>query len=604
MLHAIGNVLGLGSSYEEQSTGGKLGTLCTVPFKIIWGFVIFMVFAWTASRNGRAFLFGIPAMLFVVGAVAFVWVANNKGTEKASAISSAYYQLASDPLSPFFDRNAALLYAKKMVDLVPEEPRRKYRLGVAYDELEDYQRAHEVMDWLANESQERAADPNDVVSEQQFAGYSDAHFWLATYFLDPEKSDLSDDELRRSKSKDQVLLSYKANPKNVQAVLGLAGIYRTEAVNLKEEAEKLKEEGNDAEADAKTELSTEKTNEAVRYFKEAIALRLTSDRQLYASTAVVEILQEEGRDEEAQLTGLRFINKHEKNARDYPNVLPFWVSIVRTCILLEEFERGENFILQGYQLAQDPEVRQTLAQLKAQIAVEKAKSFTDMDDEEAFLDRLYALANAIKTDVRVPEGYSELMYFVDGFPVESEQDLWLRDSVLGVATADAGGSGIPGVIHIILGLRDIVAGKPKDGQNNWEIAGEQFKLSPFAINYFIQVFAEERELPEDKRNDLISIAIEMFPQSPHFYATRGRYFLEDKNYEKAIEDLEFAAARIPDSLSILGNLVACCTEVSDQEKVDRYQAKIEEIEARTEVDAITAGFASQKQDSDSKEDKK
>ena len=592
MLDAIGNVLELGATYEDQSTGGKLGTLCTVPFKLVWGFIIFMVFAWTASRSGRAFLFGIPTMLFVVFCIAFVYVASTKGTEKASTVSSGYYRLATDPNSPFYDMDAALLYAKKMVQMKPEESRKKYTLGITYAELDDYQRAYNVMSWLAKESEEKAADPNEIISEHQYRGYSDAHLWLASYYMNPDESDL-DEEKREPKSKEQVLLSYKANPRNVAAVLGLAGIYRKESDELKAEAEKLEEEGDSAGADEKKRLAKEKTREAVKYFNESIDLRLETERQLYASIAIIEILQEEGRDEDAVLTGMRFINKHEKKARDFPNVLPLWVSIVKTCILLEDFDRGERYILEGYQLAQDPEVRQTLAQLAAQIAVEKAKSFTDMDDEGAFLDRLYALAAAIKTDVKVPEGYAELMYFVDGFDFDSEQDQWLRGSILG-GSASAGDDidhRVPGVIHIILGLRDIVAGDADDGQKHWEIAGEQFKLSPFAINYFIQVFADERELQEDKRNDLISIAIKMFPQSPHFYATRGRYFLADENYEKAIKDLEFAAARIPDSTSILENLVACFEAEGNQEKAGDYQKKIDEINARAEVDRISAGFA-------------
>lgn len=599
MLQSIGDALELGSSYEEQSTGGKLSTLCTVPFKLIWGFLVFMVFAWTTSRSGRAFVFGIPTMLFIVFSVALVWITTTKGTSKASSMTRANYRLASNPLSPFYNRDAALLYAKKMVYVQPENPRDKYELGLAHASLDDYTRAHNVIDWISSESQSRAADPNAVISDDQARGYSDAHLWLAGYYGNPEKSYLQE-ELSKPKSREQLELSYKTNSSNVNAVLGMAGLLRKESEDLKAEADQFEEEDNSIEADAKRKLSFEKTREAINYFNEAIDLPLKNERQLYASIAIIEILQDEGRDEEARLSGRRFINKYEKNARDYPNILPFWVSIVKTCILLDDFERGEKFIFQGYQLAQDPQVRQTLAQLAAQIAVEKAKSFEDMDDEQEFLDKLYALATAIKTDVRVPDGYSELLYYVDGFDKSSEQDFWLRDSVLGAGKSLDGTNDldprVPGVIHIILGLRDIINDESEKGQKHWEIAGEQFTLSPFAINYFIQVFSEERELNEDKRNELISVAIKMFPQSPHFYATRGRYYLENESYDQAVEDLEFAAARIPDSISILENLISSYEAKGDEDQVDVLKAKIDEINARAEIDAISTGFASAKKE--------
>ncbi len=607
MLQAIGNFFQLGNSFEDQSTGEQLGTLVALPFRLIWGFLVFMVFGWTASRNGRAFMFAIPAMLFIVFCVALVWVANNKAAEKAKGVSKAYYYLSVEEASPFYDLDAALLYAKKVVSEEPESSYGKYELGLSYDRIEEYDRAHEVMKWLSEESQAAAINDDEVVSDKQWKGYSEAHLWLAGYYSNTKKSEL-DENLRQEKSDQQVRLAYKADPTNVFAVLAMAGIHRRIAEEHQAEADKFREEGSSGQAAERDKMAFTSTRESVKFFNEAIDLPLKTERQLYASIALIEILQEENRDEEARLSGMRFIAKHQKNARDFPNVLPFWVSIVKTCMLLEDYDRGENYILQGYQLAQDPEVRQTLAQLAAQIEVERAKSLEDMDDEEQFIDKLYALATAIKTDVRVPEGYSELLYYVDGYDMESEQDLWLRDSVLGGSSkADDANFNldprVPGVIHIILGLRDIVNGNVNDGQKHWEISGQQFQLAPFAINYFIQVFAEKRELNNEKRNELISIAIEMFPQSPHFYATRGRFLMENKKHSEAIEDLKFASARIPDSKTILGNLVECYETLGDSEKANKYQKKIDKLIAAEQVDRISSGFSSEQPENEKDKDK-
>ncbi|MEM9409714.1 MAG: hypothetical protein AAGA30_01285, partial [Planctomycetota bacterium] len=254
-----------------------------------------------------------------------------------------------------------------------------------------------------------------------------------------------------------------------------------------------------------------------------------------------------------------------------------------------------KFINEGYQLAQIPEIRQTLAQLKAQIEVERARTYVEMDDETQFLSKLYAICEAIKTDVQVPQGYNELLYFVDGFESDSDKDDWLRDSILGIDIGSKSANmdpRIPGVIHIVIGFRDILAGEIDNGEKHWEIAGQQFQLTPFAINYLLQVYIEERDVDVARRDELVTTAIEMYPQSPHFYATRGRYFLDDENYKGAIEDLEFAAARIPKAKTIFENLIECYNAIEDPENAAKYQAKIDELIVQEAEDQLATGFSS------------
>ena len=69
--------------------------------------------------------------------------------------------------------------------------------------------------------------------------------------------------------------------------------------------------------------------------------------------------------------------------------------------------------------------------------------------------------------------------------------------------------------------------------------------------------------------------------------------MENKKHSEAIEDLKFASARIPDSKTILGNLVECYETLGDSEKANKYQKKIDKLIAAEQVDRISSGFSSE-----------
>ncbi len=592
MLRTIGNFVGLSESQmQDQSAGEIFISLLLLPFRLCWGFIVFMVFAWTTSRSGRSFVFALPAMFFAVLFVAIVWAVGFKGDAKAFGLSAGRYSKASDPTEVNYNPDAALLYAKKMVATAPDDDSAvmtKYELGKSYELLEKYDEAFDVMKWLAPDMELDAA-PEKL-------GYTMAYYWLSTYYADKDKSSVPDDQ-RKALSRKQMELAYLADNTNTYAVLGLAGMNREDADELKKEAESLRENGNDAAA-AEKEVESEKVlDRSVEFLEKAITMPLlpeTAGRQLYASNVMIDILKQRGQDKDAELKGLQFIARYESWAERIPDFVPFWISIAKVCIQIEDFERAEKFILRGFQLAKTLEARANLFRLLAQVKVEKSKTFTDMDDEQQFLNRLQSLTLAINNDFQVPEGYDEVMYYVDGFQMDSDQDNWLRDSLLGLTTQsnneDKNVAG--GVIHILLGMREILDGRERAGKNHWEIAVKQYRYTAYAINNLIRRYVDSREVSNDIRDNLLAIAIEMFPQEAIIYATRGRYFRDDERFENAIEDLEFANARLQDSIPILEDLVFCYEQVGNSEKVVQLNEKIEDIRAKADQAEFLTAFAS------------
>ena len=598
VLRSIGNFFELPESeLRDQSTGGMLTTLLLVPFRMLWGFVVFMVFAWTTSRSGRAFIFALPAMMFAVLYIAVVWAVGFKGDLKAFGLAAARYSKASDPKEDNYDPDAALLYAKKMVATDPElSSFSKFELGNSYDRLKMYDEAYDVMVWIAPD-----CDLNLPAKE---LGLSDAYYWLASYYADPKKSRLSEDECR-TRSRKQLELAYKANPDNVYAVLGLAGMNNEDAEELKKQAEELREQGNQAKAEQVANEAEKILDDAVELLDRAINLDLITERQLYASNVLIDIMQERGQTREAEVKGKQFIDKYIFYAQRFPDVLPLWISIVKVCIQIGDFERGNEYLVRGHQLAQDEASRNTLAKLAAQIEIEKARSFEDLDNEDDFIGKLYALCEAIKTDFQIPEGYKEVLYFIDGFPLDDDKDYWIRDSLLSASNQERNRDPrLPGVIHILIGLRDILNDQEDAGIRHWEIANQQFKYSPFVINNLIQTYVDDRKADEKLRNRLLEIAIELFPQDPKFYATRGRFNRDDEKFEEAIEDLEFAKSRLPDSVLLLENLKYCHEQLGNDKEAAELQQEIDEIESREEVDSVLPSFTSGALKKEDDEDKK
>ena len=66
-----------GDDRIRDHDGGAMSSVVsvlTLPFRLLFAFLVFMVQAWTTSRRGRAFILGIPAVATVVLCSTLFWV--------------------------------------------------------------------------------------------------------------------------------------------------------------------------------------------------------------------------------------------------------------------------------------------------------------------------------------------------------------------------------------------------------------------------------------------------------------------------------------------------------------------------------------------------
>ena len=201
-----------------------------------------------------------------------------------------------------------------------------------------------------------------------------------------------------------------------------------------------------------------------------------------------------------------------------------------------------------------------------------------MSNEEEFRGKLFALCEAIISEFRIDDPYKKLIPLFAKESVSSDQEIWIRDAISGNKDVR-----VAGIIHILLGIREIDDENYSEGEKHWEIANQQFQFSQYAINNMIRNYASEKELAYEKKLEFLTVALELFPQQTAFFYTRGNYHKEAKNYELAIEDLEFAAKRFTKVLDLFHSLAECYEELGNTSKAAEHNRTADNLIAEIEA---------------------
>jgi hypothetical protein len=86
-----------------------------------------------------------------------------------------------------------------------------------------------------------------------------------------------------------------------------------------------------------------------------------------------------------------------------------------------------------------------------------------------------------------------------------------------------------------------------DGEKHWRIAEQQFSSTQIVVNNLIDVAAKDRANEFANMQDMITLGIELFPDQPIFYQTRGVYLKNHGRTEEAIHQ------HLADCYAVLGN---------------------------------------------------
>lgn len=96
----------------------------------------------------------------------------------------------------------------------------------------------------------------------------------------------------------------------------------------------------------------------------------------------------------------------------------------------------------------------------------------------------------------------------------------------------------PAMIHFILGTRQLLQNRAAEAEKHFSIAQEQQQAMPGLLNNLAEVMMLDESPDVQQALTLVEKAIDLMPNQPHFFDTRGKIHLHEGEFLKAIADFE------------------------------------------------------------------
>jgi tetratricopeptide (TPR) repeat protein len=495
-----------------------------------------MIQQWTLNRSLTAFLYAVPAMALIVVFVSSLWAANFLKESRSVGASQSYYK-AMLQLHPDEPENANM-FAAKLVELKPDSDWYKNQLGESRERCGDLEGALDIMRYLAPEDKARHAD---------------AHVWLSRYYLRSQFLGIPEEE-RDAKVVTHFDHALALKPDNSMALQSRATYYRKMGLE-----------------------SPEDSPERIENFKLAVA-DLTqvvngdiSLNQIRAIPVLIQLLKEIGEEKRAKSV-MNNIFEIMPIARQNPEIYEIWRTLVTCAVQMRDYEQANRIIGEGFQLAKTDEVRAKIRRLASEVSLDEANLYSDMTDRNQYRMRLNQLCKAVTIHPRNQVIYLKLCEFIASKSNPDFNEAWLNDSVV-----DAVNPSGAGIIHVLLGVHLVAQGNVLEGQKHLRIAEEQYPDTQIVVNNVIDIVASQ--FPDDFDNmlDIVTLAIELFPDQPLLYRTRGMYLKNLGRYQDATADFLTASKKLPQRITLYTNLIECHEQLGQSDKVLEYKTKIESI---------------------------
>ena len=532
----------------DRSPGEVVVGVITFPFRFVYAVLVFLVQAWTTSRNGFAFIRGIPALAIFAAAAAIVWAGwvSDWFGRKLVAQASRNYRLhaTKDPDNPEY----AEMFAEKLVEMRPHEERWKYQLALAREQAGNLDSAKLIMNSLAPVEDQNGNgeldEGEDLNGDGEISpGNVDAQVWLGNYYLTSAETESLPEEERFAKARLHYDLALAADPENLMALLRTSEILRRQddVVGAMEYLDRLAR----AQPDRMTLIQVSAIPELIRLHKE------------------------QGQENQALGRMKSAVLRLKPIARRFADNFEIWRVLVRSAMLVDDYTEAEELIKLGLQFAKNEETRQKLVKLSSDVYTAKADQYENLDDQEQYRNRLFQLCEAVKTNPFSSPVYERLIEYAVPANDPENKAIWLRDAILGCPN--------PAVIHVILGMQEIADGNFLQGQKHWRIADQQSQIAQLAVNQLIAVsFRGDTEFFENT-GDMITVAIEMFPEQFLLYHTQGRFLCRKGEFEAAVEPLRHAVSNMASFIPARIELVDALRELGREEEAKAAEREMEQV---------------------------
>ena len=538
---------------SDQSVLARSIMFLTLPFRLLFGFMVFMVQAWASSRPGFAFIGALPmiivSLLFFSALLAADFFYSEAKLVGGNLGYYGYHAAENGDVTPEWSH----MFAEKLVTLSPESNQFKLLLGESFDRMEEPVKAFDVVSSMASFDN---------------TGVAGAHIWLAEYYLrNPHAKTIHADSDREVLASKHLTFAVEQEPENGKAHMNLVNIYLSKCRQFEKKSPKF----------------IENAELAIKHLS-----ALADAGQLQVIPKLAELNIEMGNLELAKRYLEKTVIRLHPFARRQPENFQIWLTMVQCAILAENFDEALELVKEGMQMTSDRSSKQKLQQLASMIFLKRSGDFTDMSNPSQYRMRLEALGQAIQINPADKTLYLKLLDFIGDKKLAQEKTLatdklnqavantvgdrldfsaadedWLRDAITD--------SKVTGVVHSLLGMKDVSQGNVSDGAKHWRIAEQQNSRTQIIINNLIDVAAKDRANEFANMRDMITLAIELFPDQPIFYQTRGVFHKNQSRIDEAIKDLLYASEKMPAMIVLHRHLADCYKLQGDQAKVDEQE---------------------------------
>lgn len=537
----------------EGNAVSSLISVLTLPLRLLFGFAVFMVQAWSTSRRGRAFLLGLPAVFTIVGCAGLLWVTTfffNRFTLARSIGFYRYYSQAENGVP-----ENELMFARKWHQLKPDQEEVKYRVGTALDADGQDLLAVSLMKSLAPEDQ---------------PGFIPAHLWLARNYqrelIQSDSAEGVDDLVSR-----HLELVVEKDPANLDAQTSLSSQYQIRAFKAQKNENQEEYLLNLEKAEAALE------NVINPMFNPIRSQRVISVGQILQVPRLLDIKRKLGKEAGAIDKFDQLFNGVVRLSANYPDEirLQIFIALRDSAVSVKDYDRAVAVLQQAFESFEDSGKKQAFIRSSARVLLLQADQYRDFKTRDEFFAHLFAICKSLNSNPTEREAYVRLIEIIDKIADNDEYLEWLKESLLTSPKLS--------LTHLLLGFNMIHEGDIQDGISHWKIAFRLESVSQSILNNIIDVASSDKEARIENMLDVNLIAIEMFDQ-PLLYQSLGMTYLRLGNIEQAAKSFETALEQRKGLLPSHFQLEKCYTLLGNTEKADFHKNKLEDYFDRLPAD--------------------
>ena len=518
-----------------------LGELVLFPFNLLLSLIWMIVVEWTASRQGRLFLQGLPAVIIGLGTVSAI--AFSAVYPKNSLIRS-YERYANEAVkNEEFDR--ARICFEKLAVLEEDHEEHPFRAASMMFEEGDEARAVGIMQTLA------PGDPGEL------PGFAPAHLWMWRHLMQQD----SVTQAMRTQALTHLRKAHEASPDdpNIQLVL------------------------------ARMLISEGASNEALPLLE-----GLSKDRP-QLRLQYVQLLRAREKDrgvEDVVTVGLEEIQDaredFESMVKRNPLDLNAWMQLSQCHIMTRDYDGALEVLERAYRATgKEKLIRQAQARVFVAsadyIINSKGGIAKNLDDIVVLLENSLTLAPNDQAALAL------LVTVVNSPEIDPDDAIKMLQDKLGSTKS-------PAMVHFLLGSKYATKQDFDNAMFHFERARKLSPQTAAVLNNMAWVLSnmprkdDETEAQEKERLEqalsLIDQAIEGEPTRVTYYDTRGQIRTRLGMYKEALDDLERAQPAMADQSIKFHEALATCYENLGQETLAQiHREKAVEIQNRATAEA-------------------